>query len=118
MYDNELFNKLEAWGADIENSLGRFMDNEALYTKFIMKFLENTEMEALTEALDKEDYENAITAAHTLKGVAGNLGLTPLFENYAAIVNDMRAGRYDGISELFVRIKKKYDEVCRIISEN
>ena len=39
MYNNELFNKLEAWGADIENSLGRFMDNEALYIKFIMKFL-------------------------------------------------------------------------------
>ena len=37
------------------------------------------------EALEKNDLDAAFTLAHTLKGVYGNLALTPLFE----IVNEM-----------------------------
>jgi len=118
MYSNILLNKLADWGADVETALDRFMGNEELYIKFILKFLENAEMEKLIEALGKTDYEDAITQAHTLKGVTGNLGIVPLFDGFAKIVNDMRAGEFGGVGECFENIKIKYDEVCKIISEN
>ena len=44
------------------------------------------------QALKDKDYGEAFTAAHTLKGVTANMGLTPLFDRVCAIVEPLRLG--------------------------
>ena len=116
MYSNELLNKLEGWGADIKTSLERFMEDEELYLSFIKKFPETSNVDKLTQLILDKDYENAVLEAHTLKGVTGNLGLTPLYEGFTEIVNDMRAGDYIDIDKKYEAIKDNYKAVCVIIS--
>ena len=116
MYDNELLNKLFSWGADIQTSLERFMDDEELYLGFIKKFPETSQMDKLTQLIIDKDYENAVLEAHTLKGVTGNLGLVPLYEGLTEIINDMRAGNYGIIENKYKSIRDNYNAVCIIIS--
>lgn len=76
---DELFRKrLEENGTDVETVLKRFMGNEAMYIKFVKKFLEDKSYHELLENITKRDYEEAFKSAHTLKGVTANLGIEPV----------------------------------------
>lgn len=80
----------EAYGGDYRFTMGRFMNNEALYLKFLDMLFEDENLGKLGTALEQQDYEAAFTAAHTLKGVSGNMGLTPLFDAVCVLVESIR----------------------------
>lgn len=80
---------------DIKSSLeDRFMESEALYVRFLKKLLNDTNVVELKQAVDAEDWENAMRKAHNLKGVCANLGLTKLSRDFAAIVAELRSDAY------------------------
>lgn len=113
--NGKLIDELVVWGADVTAAIERFMGKEDMYIKFVDKFPESSPINKLSEYMKNRDYENAIFEAHTLKGVTGNLGFTPLFEDLKKIVDDMRAEDYSNVDELFERISSNYDELCKII---
>jgi HPt (histidine-containing phosphotransfer) domain-containing protein len=59
--------------------LQRVMKNQKLYVRVLKKFKTDTNLDALTTAIVAQDYTQAEIAAHTIKGIAGNLSLTELF---------------------------------------
>ena len=71
--------KLKAFGANTEEGLQRCMNNEAFYLKLVSKFMEDKTFDKLKAAVAANDLEEAFKAAHALKGVLGNLSLTPLY---------------------------------------
>lgn len=77
-------------GADVEGTLHRFMGNEALFMKFLMKFKDDKNYVGLTESLDQGNYEEAFKFAHTLKGVSANLGLDPICRPVSALTELLR----------------------------
>lgn len=93
--DENFRKQLEENGADVEGTLKRFMGNEALYMKFIMKFLDDKNFEGLESNLEKNDYEGAYVSAHTLKGVTANLGLNPVY-GVATQISDLLKGKDPG----------------------
>ena len=80
----------EVYGADYNSTMARFMGKEAMYLKFLDMLFKDDNLEKLGTALEQQDYEAAFAAAHTLKGVVGNMGLTPLFNAVCAIVESFR----------------------------
>ena len=80
----------EVYGADYNSTMARFMGKEAMYLKFLDMLFKDDILEKLGTALEQQDYEAAFAAAHTLKGVVGNMGLTPLFNAVCAIVESLR----------------------------
>ena len=72
--------KLKAFGANAEEGLQRCMNNEAFYLKMVSRFMEDKTFEKLKASVASGDLEEAFKAAHALKGVLGNLSLTPLFD--------------------------------------
>ncbi|MBQ1994095.1 MAG: Hpt domain-containing protein [Lachnospiraceae bacterium] len=111
----DLKTELTEAGVDYEGALERFMGRDDLYRKFIFKFLDDKNMEYLEEHLKNEDVEEALKAAHTIKGVTGNLGFDNLFNVDIPLVEGLRAGSMDGAWERFEDLKKMYDETCEII---
>ena len=93
--DENFRKQLEENGADVEGTLKRFMGNEALYMKFIMKFLDDKNFEGINSNLEKNDFEGAYVSAHTLKGVTANLGLNPVY-GVATQISDMLKGKAPG----------------------
>ena len=76
---------------DIEGGLYRTGNDYSFYIRHLRRFLNDTNMEMLCDALNRGDMKQSFFFAHTLKGVTGNLGLTPLYQEVCAIVEPLRA---------------------------
>lgn len=69
---------LRSYGANVDEGLGRCMNNEAFYLRLAKMVVEDGSFERLQTALAGGDLDAAFEAAHALKGVLGNLALTPM----------------------------------------
>ncbi len=86
-------------GIDIEDGLRRLSGNKKLYHNILMKFHEShaDDMKKLDSALANDDMELAQHIAHTVRGVAGNVGAKALFKAAEACENLIKKGkRIDG----------------------
>lgn len=121
---DEVFKKkLEESGADVDVTLKRFMGNEAIYMKFILKFLDDKNYDAIMDSLEKQDYAGAFAGAHSLKGVSGNLGLNPVYEASSQITELLRDKQpedvdTDKLNEVKKQLEESYCRFHEIISEN
>ncbi len=81
---------LRNFGADTEEGLARCYNNEALYLKLIGMLPNEKNFDNLSAALAADDLDAAFEAAHALKGVLGNLSLTPMYEKSSQITELLR----------------------------
>ena len=72
--------KLKQFGANTEDGLQRCMNNETFYLRMVDLFLQDKSFDKLKVEIDNNNLEEAFKASHALKGVLGNLSLTPLYE--------------------------------------
>lgn len=108
--------KLQIYGVDVEHTLARFMQNEAIFEKFIMRFAEDGAFLELEYALKRGDYKSAFEYAHKVKGVTANLGLDPIYHSISPLVEELRMGKYTEAGHASYKLTKKaYDEVIEII---
>ena len=112
--DTSVREKLESAGIDVAGALERFMGNDALLERFLKKFPDDPNYGKLTAAIANQDQEAALTAAHTLKGVCGNLAMNQLFELLSRQVAAFRAGDWQTAAGLMPPIREAY---CRITGE-
>lgn len=106
---------LEAAGINYEGALARFMGNEALLTRFLKKFLDDPNFLDLQGAIDRGDAEGAFRAAHTLKGVAGNLSLTELYNKASAIAEALRGGDLESAKGLMPDVQTAYKKIIDVL---
>ena len=121
--DDNLKKQLEENGADVDTTLKRFMGNETIYLKFIKKFLDDKNFQAIENGLAQNNYEAVFAGAHSLKGVAGNLGLTPVYEAASEMSELLRNAQNDGVDaeklqEVKAKLEKSYFGFHKIIAEN
>ena len=104
--------KLKEFGADTEAGSTRCMNNEEFYFRLIGMAAKDPNFEKLEIALAMEEPDDAFEAAHALKGVLGNLALTPLFEPANEMCELLR-GRtemdYDPLLEQLMQAKVQLD---------
>lgn len=84
-------------GGDYSAAEKRLM-REALVKKFITKFLDDGSYAQLCCAMQEGQREEAFRAAHTLKGVCGNLGFDRLYHSASRLTELLRP-QADAISE-------------------
>lgn len=121
--DEKFRRQLEENGADVEATLKRFMGNDAIYIKFLGKFPGDPNYANLGANMESGNYEEAYKCAHALKGVVGNLGLTPIFENVSVLVEELRNKTNADVDaalagEEWQKIKTVYEQFIAIINEN
>ena len=79
-------------GANYDEAMG-LMRKEERVAKYMGMFLRDESFAKLQAAMEADDMEAAFTAAHTLKGVCGNLAFTRLFTLMSDLTEDLRHGR-------------------------
>ena len=97
-----------AAGIDVEEALGRFMGNEALLLKFLLRFPGDDTFSRLRQAMEARDTTRAFEAAHTLKGVVGNLSMKELHGRLVPLVVALRAGDADAAAENWPALEAAY----------
>ena len=78
-------------GADYQNVLSRLM-KDALVVKFLNKYKDDGSYDKLEKCIKDKNYEEAFSAAHTLKGLALNLGLSKLGDAASELTEYLRSG--------------------------
>ena len=109
-----LMKRLDEYGADVEGAMARFLNDEELYESCFASFLKDEVFFRLSEALECGDYERAFEAAHTLKGVAGNMGLTPMYCAVCAIVEPLRKKEESNLMVLHAAIVEQHEALRRL----
>ena len=82
--------KLKEYGANTEEGLSRCLNNEAFYLRMVKMGLNDKHFDQLQEAVASGNAKEAFEAAHALKGVMGNLSLTPVYDPVCALTEALR----------------------------
>lgn len=104
-------NMLRAAGIDYDAALARFVGKRAIYEKYLAKFLEDEHARDAALAYEKGDLNEMLEQTHALKGVAGTLGMTRLYEVSSEIVRALRNNETNGLAE---KLTKLLDECGRL----
>ena len=109
--------KLREYGADTESGLARCLGREDFYLRLVGKALEDTEgPEKLRLAMESKDIRAGFEAAHSLKGVYGNLSLTPLLTPVSELTEIFRAGSFEGAEGNYAAFSEKLSELQKLIA--
>lgn len=112
----EILQTLKAHGCDIDGAMNRMLNDESFLLRCMRASLDQPEFEQLGQALAQRNAREAFENAHALKGVLGNVGLTPLFECVIGIVEPTRAGRTDGLDDQYAQLLALREEMRRILA--
>ena len=100
-------------GGDFDQAI-RVLRVDALVDKHIRKFTKNGVVENLLAAGESMDAGTLFDAAHAMKGLCGNLGLTSLAEMSSEICEEFRPGNSrtisdDEVKQRIAQIREKYE---------
>ena len=104
----------EAMGGSYDEVLSRFRKEERIQ-KFLGKFLADPSYETLRKTLAEDNRAEAFRAAHTLKGVAQNLGLVRIYTSSSAIAEILRGGSTEGVEPLMEELEACYHQAVSLI---
>ena len=93
-------NDLREFGANVDEGLGRCLNNEGFYLRLVGKAVADGNFEKLSAAVAAGDMEGGFEAAHSLKGVLANLALTPILDPVSRLTELFRhkeEGDYEGL---------------------
>ena len=109
--------KLNAFGADTGEGLARCYNNETLYLKLINMLPKEKNFDKLQTAIQENDLDAAFEAAHALKGVTGNLSLTPMYKVVVEITEPLRSRTQMDYTPLITELLKMRDEIAAMCAE-
>lgn len=107
--------KLFQAGVDVNEALERLGGDKALYEDLLAHFKESHRYEDLVKAMDNNDAAGAFQLAHALKGTAGNLSFTRLFEALLPVVEALRAGDVESAKTSLPEVEVAYQVLMEAI---
>ena len=103
-------------GGDYEDTIRRLY-SAAMVKKFVLKYQTDPTFADLEKAVEQKDWEAAFRGAHTLKGVAQNLGFERLYQASFALTEAMRGPKPLEDRSLLEKVEKENAAVLKAISE-
>ena len=113
-----LIDEMKNLGVNVDEALERFMGNASLYERMLGKLTAAVNDNEVMPCFEAGDNEAALEKAHTLKGVTGNLSISPLYIAYSEIVNLLRAGKPDEAKALLEKTLPVQREIISCIENH
>ena len=109
--------KLREYGADVEEGLTRCMNNEAFYLRLVNMAVDDAGFGRLQSAVEAGDRKESFEAAHALKGMLGNLALSPMSEPVSEMTELLRAGEDADYQSLYETIREQREKLLALRDE-
>lgn len=106
---------LNEFGVNTKEGLTRCMNNEKFYLKMLKMGLASDQFDKLGESLEAGKLEEAFESAHALKGVLGNLALTPIYTPLAEMTELLRAGKSADYTEIYKPILELRNKLLALV---
>ena len=100
-----------------KEGLERCLNNEDFYLRLVNKALNDDSYFKLKEELANKNLDEAFKTAHSLKGVIGNLSLTPMYEIIYELTEYLRKKEDIDYSNYLERLFMIREELLNIIKE-
>ena len=111
-----LTQSLKNMGVNVDEGLDRVMGDTSLYEMMLGMFVDSVRDNPVSlEDFDGADLEDLTKRVHILKGVTGNLAITPLFNGYNQSLVLLREGQAAEAREEFARILPVQTEIIDCI---
>ncbi|HAN59044.1 MAG TPA: Hpt domain-containing protein [Erysipelotrichaceae bacterium] len=98
-------------GIDYDDGLNRFVGNKDMYEKFLLSFKDDPSYAQMLTAIEAKDAKAAFNAAHSLKGLSGNLSMKKLYERVCVLVEELREGDLSHVDESLPPVTAAYQEL-------
>ena len=100
-------------GLKMAEAMRRVGGNATLMRKLLDRFVETQfdAMQRIVAAIENNQLETAIREAHTLKGLAGNIGAGGLADSAARVEHLLSLGSYDGLPQALAACTLALDEL-------
>lgn len=105
---------LAQFGVDTKDGVERCMGNEDFYLRLVNLIPGDQNFLKLFQAFEDNNLDAAFEAAHALKGVLGNLSLTPILDPVAEVTELLRSRTQMDYSPYAEKIKGLYEEFVKI----
>lgn len=103
-------------GGDYADTRAR-LQSDALIKRFLLKYPQDKSAAQLAGAAAAADWPTAFRAAHTLKGVAQNLGLGRLYSAAAPLTELLRTGQPLTQPEALEAVMAAHEQVLAAVAE-
>ena len=114
-----LLDELRGMGIKVDEGLNRLGGNTAIYTKKVTtSYVKMRRGYSVDPNFDSENYQDVIEVAHAIKGAAGNLSITPLYEGYGEIVDLLRKGEPEQAREILVKLLPVQEQILGVIEKH
>lgn len=108
---------LSRYGIDYADAMERFGGNSELYLRLAKKYLDADNFARLVSAMEMHDFDEAYRQAHALKGVAGNLSFTKLYNLATEIALNLREGEYAAASSFLDDARDAHERVIEALAK-
>lgn len=107
--------KLNEYGANTKEGLERCMNKEDFYFRLIDKAINDDSFIRLKTEIENKNYNEGFKIAHSLKGVLGNLSITPLYEIVYELTELLRIEKDIDYSNYLNKLLIKREELLELI---
>lgn len=107
--------QLNEFGVNTKEGLTRCMNNQKFYFRMLKMGLSSDQFDKLGSAIDAGKNDEAFEAAHALKGVLGNLALTPIYNPLAEMTEMLRAGQTADYAEMYKPIMALRNQLLAMV---
>lgn len=112
-----LLRLMNEWGCSMDKAMERLLGDKELYLSMLKETVQDASFSELYAALDSGDVDKAFEKAHLLKGVLGNLELTPMYRAICPMVEILRSGTIRGTEIWRAELERRFGELERILGE-
>ena len=103
-----------SFGGDFDSVLLR-LNREQLVEKFVCKFLDDKSFLMFETSMENKDYDEALRAVHTLKGICQNLSFSKLYESSSITTLALKENDYQKAVDNMPQLSEDYHRVINAI---
>ena len=101
---------------DVDEGLERVLDDEPLYETMLGMYIDRVDSNPIAmEDFEGENLDELIGRVHMLKGLTGNLAMTPLFAGYLQILDHLRTSHPKEAAKEYERILPVQEAIIECI---
>lgn len=91
---------LRIYGANVDEGVSRCLNDESFYIDLVKSCIPDTRIDELEQLIGAGELDKAFEVAHALKGMYGNISITPIYEPISRITELLRNREKVDYSEL------------------
>lgn len=111
--------ELEKMGVNVTEGVDRVMGDEDLYEMMLGIFVDTVAENRISlQDFEANDLEDLISRVHMMKGMTGNLSLTPLFDGYMDALSLLRDNKPKEARAAMEKILPTQQKIIECIEKN